>query len=160
MATRSQPRRQPLDAIALLKADHLQIRMLFQKYERTKHLKTKQKIAQQVLVALELHAQLEESVFYPAFDALADEEGKQLVENALQDHQLVKDLMTELRDSDLAEDFGFDATFRELMTHVQYHVAEEEAELLPEAEAALEEQLEDLAAELQELRRQLLEGEA
>jgi hemerythrin superfamily protein len=156
MAQQSNTLNKPLDAIALLKADHRTVNMLFQKYARTKPLKTKQKIAAQVFIALELHAQLEETVFYPAFAALADEAGTKLVEDALQEHQRVKDLIAELRDIDPEEDAGFDATFRELMQHVQYHNAEEEAEMLPEAEEVLEEQLEDLAGEMQELKQQLL----
>ena len=153
MAQRSNARRTPTDAIEMLKADHQKVKDLFQKYERAKDAKTQQNVADQICAELELHAQLEETVFYPAFEEAADEEGEKLVEEARQEHQTVKDLMAELEEIDDAE--AFDRKFRELMENVQHHVEEEEAEMFPEAEDVLEEQLEDLLQEMQELKQQL-----
>jgi hemerythrin-like domain-containing protein len=144
------------DAIALLKADHQKVRELFQKYEGTKAWKTKQHIAAQVFVELDTHAQLEETVFYPAFEQLANAEGKQLVAESLREHQAVKDLIQELRDLNAEEeDAEFAAKFQELMDSVEDHVEDEETQLFPQAEAVLEEQLEDLRDEMQELKQQL-----
>ena len=67
MATRRHDTGQPEDAIELLRADHQKVRELFQDYENAQDQKAKHKIAQQVFVELETHAQLEENVFYPAF---------------------------------------------------------------------------------------------
>jgi hemerythrin superfamily protein len=145
--------RQPEDAIELLKADHRKVQDLFQKYENTSDQKTKQQIAAQVFTELEAHAQLEETVFYPAFAQEADQEGKQLVEEARQEHQTVKDLIAELRDLDDHEEFA--AKFQELMENVEHHVQEEEHEMFPKAEEELEAQLEDLRDEMQELKQQL-----
>jgi hypothetical protein len=50
----------------------------------------KRRIAEQVFVALEVHAQLEELVFYPAFEAAADEEGEAMVGEAHEEHETVK----------------------------------------------------------------------
>jgi predicted transcriptional regulator len=94
-------------------------------------------------------------VFYPAFKQEADQAGKQLVAESLEEHQRVKDLIEELRELD-AEDEMFDAKFHELMEQVEHHVEEEESEMLPEAELALAEQAEDLMDEMQEVKRQLL----
>lgn len=145
--------RQPEDAIELLKADHRKVKELFQKYENTSDQHTQQQIAAQVFTELEAHAQLEEMVFYPAFAQEADREGKQLVEEARQEHQTVKELIAEMRG--LAVRDEFDARFRELMENVEHHVQEEEAEMFPQAEEELEEQLEDLRDEMQELKQQL-----
>jgi iron-sulfur cluster repair protein YtfE (RIC family) len=145
--------RQPEDAIELLKADHRKVKDLFQKYENTSNQKTRQQIAEQVFTELEVHAQLEETVFYPAFAQEADQEGKQLVEEACQEHQTVKDLIAELRDIDDHEEFA--AKFHTLMENVEHHVQEEEHEMFPKAEEELAAQLEDLRDEIQELKKQL-----
>ena len=155
MATRRNDTGQPEDAIELLRADHQKVRDLFQDYENAQDQKAKHQIAQQVFVELETHAQLEENVFYPAFRQEADQEGKQLVAESLQEHQTVKELIEELRELD-ADDEAFDAKFHQLMEDVEHHVEEEESEMFPEAEVALTEQAEDLMDEMQELKKQLL----
>ena len=155
MATRRNDTGQPEDAIELLRADHQKVRDLFQDYENAQDQKAKHQIAQQVFVELETHAQLEENVFYPAFRQEADQEGKQLVAESLQEHQTVKELIEKLRELD-ADDEAFDAKFHQLMEDVEHHVEEEESEMLPEAEMALAEQAEDLMDEMQELKKQLL----
>jgi hemerythrin-like domain-containing protein len=155
MATRRHDTGPPEDAIEMLRADHQRVLDLFQDYEEAQDHKAKRKIAQQVFVELETHVQLEENVFYPAFKQEADQEGKQLVAESLEEHQRVKDLIEELRELD-ADDEAFDAKFHELMEQVEHHVEEEENEMLPEAELALAEQAEDLMDEMQEIKRQLL----
>lgn len=155
MATRRYNTEQPEDAIEMLRADHQKVRELFQDYEQTQDQKAKQKIAKQVFVELEIHTQLEENVFYPAFRLEADKEGKQLVTESLQEHQEVKDLIEELQELD-SDSEAFDAKFYELMESVEHHVEEEESEMLPEAEQVLAEQVEELMDEMQELKKQLL----
>ena len=139
----------------MLKADHQKVRELFQDYEKAQEQKSKHKIAHQVFVELETHAQLEENVFYPAFKQEADKEGKQLVAESLEEHQMVKDLIEALRKLD-SDDAAFDDKFRELMENVAHHVAEEESEMFLEAELALTEQAEELMEEMQELKKRLL----
>jgi hemerythrin-like domain-containing protein len=145
----------PIDAIALLTADHQKVKELFARYAAAGEQTAKKKLAEQVFVELDTHAQLEETVFYPAFEQLADAEGKQLVAESLREHQAVKDLITALRALDDEEDEAFAAKFQELMDSVDDHVEEEETELFPQAEEVLEEQLEDLRDEMQELKQQL-----
>ena len=138
----------------MLKADHQKVRELFQDYKSAQDQKAKSKIAQRVFVELETHAQLEETVFYPAFKQEADQEGKQLVTESLQKHQSVKELIEELRERE-SNGETFDIKFHELMENVEHHV-EEESEMLPEAEMVLAEQAEELMDEMHEVKRQLL----
>src|SRR5437868_908518 len=93
------------DALTLLKADHQQVRNLFQQYQTARGQEQKQQIAAQVFVALENHAQVEELVFYPSVEEETDDEGEKLVEEARQEHQTVKELITALRALDDAEAF-------------------------------------------------------
>jgi hypothetical protein len=112
-------RHQPDDAIALLTADHRQVQALFQQYEATPDPYLKQIIADHVFAELTLHLLLEESVFYPAFAEQADEEGKRLVREALQDHQHVRDLIATLQE--VEEDAAFETRFQALRDHVERH---------------------------------------
>jgi hemerythrin superfamily protein len=154
MATHDRDVEKSEDAIEMLKADHQKVRDLFQQYMAAGDQNAKRQIAEQVFVELETHAQLEEMVFYPAFEEEADDEGKPLVEEARQEHQEVKDLIAELRGRDADE--AFDTAFRELMENVEHHVREEEAEMFPEAEEILAERLDELMEEMQEVKKQLL----
>jgi hemerythrin superfamily protein len=154
MATHDGNVGRPEDAIEMLKADHQKVRDLFQQYMAASDQNAKSQIAEQVFVELETHAQLEEMVFYPAFEEEADDEGRQLVEEARQEHQEVKDLIAELRGRDADDEF--DARFRELMENVEHHVQEEEAQMFPEAEEILAEELDELMDEMQEIKAQLL----
>ena len=147
-------KKKPTDAIEMLKADHQKVMDLFSEYAATSDQKAKRQIATQVFVELETHAQLEEIVFYPAFAEETDEEGNQLVTESLEEHQAVKELIEELRGLG-ADEAEFDAKFRALMDNVQHHVEEEESEMFPEAEEALETFMEDLMDEMQELKQQL-----
>jgi hemerythrin superfamily protein len=152
MARRHDPPKLPTDGIELLQADHREVEDLFRQYQHSKDRHTRQHIADQVCAALELHAHLEETVFYPAFAAAAGEQGETLVEDARQDHQMVRDLIAELEE---VHGKKFDAKFRELMHMVQQHVQEEENALFPHAEEALAEQREDLMDEMVELKQHL-----
>ena len=145
---------QPADAIAMLKADHQKVRNLFQEYEAASDPRAKREIAAEACVELEMHAQLEENVFYPAVNEETDE-GPELVKESLEEHQTMKALIKSLRDMG-PDNKAFDTKFKELIQNVEHHVEEEEREMFPLAEEELEEDMEDLREEMQELKEQLL----
>src|SRR2546422_8842496 len=95
---------QPVDALALLTADHQRVHDLFTQYEHAGDVSTKQMIAEQVFTALEVHAQLEENVFYPAYETMTGKNGTQLVADSRLAHEHVKELLIELQDIDLDEE--------------------------------------------------------
>jgi hemerythrin superfamily protein len=144
----------PTDAIALLKTDHRKVKNLFARYESAGDFRTKHLIAEQVLTELNLHAQLEENLFYPAYEAMTSKHGMQLVANSRLEHEHVRDLMSELQGIDLDE-AAFEVKFHDLMGVVREHVAEEENEMFPEAQVILADQLEDLMDHMVELKQQL-----
>src|SRR6266571_8390939 len=145
----------PTDAIALLKTDHRKVKNLFARYESAGDFSTKHLLAEQVFTELELHAQLEENVFYPAYEARTGKNGTQLVADSRLEHEKVKELMLEMQGLDLADE-EFEAKFHELMHTVRHHVDAEENEMFPEAEQILEDQLEDLMDDMVELKHQLM----
>ena len=127
------------NAVQLIKQDHKKVANLFAKFQKTKGQEAKREVAEQAMVELEVHALVEESVFYPAVkNKLSD---GVLIDEALKEHRAVKDLIEELKSMEV-DDAEFSEKWSELVEDVQHHVAEEESELLPQAE---ESQL-DLAA--------------
>ena len=153
-ANNDETRHQPEDVIAMLTADHRQVCALFQQYAGTPDPYLKQIIAEHVFAELTLHMLLEETVFYPAFAEQADAEGKQRVEEALQDHQEIKALLETLQETD--EDAAFEATFHTLREHVEQHVEEEETRMFPEAAQVLATHWEEITVLLQERKAQIL----
>jgi hemerythrin-like domain-containing protein len=145
---------QPNDAIAMLTADHRQVRALFQQYADTPDPYLKQIIAEHVFAELTLHMLLEETVFYPAVAEQADEEGKQLVDEALQEHQQLRDLIEILQEID--DDAAFETRFQALQDQVEQHIEDEEARMFPEAAQVLATHWEEITVLLQERKAQIL----
>ena len=139
-----------MDAIALLKQDHQMVKQLFREFEGLgdRAYVSKQRVVNQALQELEVHAALEEEIFYPAVDATATKEGKKLVDEAIEEHQVVKVLMAELQ-ALIPKDERFDAKFTVLIEDVEHHIEEEETELLPDAAKRPAGELDDLGDQLQ-----------
>jgi hemerythrin superfamily protein len=126
------------DAVALIKADHREVEKLFNEFEDAgdRAYKTKQQLVSQIIKELEVHATIEEEIYYPAVDAKAKKDGKELVAEAVEEHHVVKVLLSELATMS-AEDDAFDAKVTVLIENVRHHVEEEEEELLPQSEEIL-----------------------
>lgn len=146
-----------MNAIQLLKADHKQVKALFREFDAAgeRAYQTKHRIVQQAMQELEVHAAIEEELFYPAVDGSVDKEGKKLVDEAVEEHHVVKVLISELKTL-APDDERFAAKFTVLMENVEHHIEEEEDELFPEAEAALGDQLAELGTQMQQRKEQLL----
>ena len=154
MTPRSNDDTHPADALAMLKADHQRIRDLVAHYEATTNPEAQWTIAEDVLGELEVHAQLEEQIFYPAVADQSDE-GERLAQGSLEEHQILRHLIQELRDMG-PQIRGFDAKFKDLIHNVEDHVADEEAELFPFAEVTLQDDLGALLAAMRALKAQIL----
>jgi len=154
MIDRNEEPSYPIDAISLLKTDHRKVKNLFARYESAGHFSTKYLIAEQVFPALDLHAQLEEQVFYPAYETMAGTHGTQLVADSRLAHEHMRELMIELQGMDLDE-VTFEEKFHALMGIVREHMAEEENAIFPEAEQILADQLEDLMDHMVDLKHHL-----
>jgi hemerythrin superfamily protein len=126
------------DAIALIKADHRTVERLFREFEEAgdRAYKTKQDLVEQIIRELEVHATIEEETYYPAVEAKAKKDGKELVAEAIEEHHVVKVLLGELATMS-SEDEAFDAKVTVLMENVRHHIEEEEEELLPRSEEIL-----------------------
>jgi hemerythrin superfamily protein len=145
------------DAVALIKSDHRKVEQLFREFEEAgdRAYKTKQQLVEQIVRELEVHATIEEETYYPAVEAKAKKDGKDMVAEAVEEHHVVKVLLGELATMS-AEDDAFDAKVKVLMENVRHHVEEEEEELLPQSEEILGKQEltrlgEEMAARKQQL---------
>jgi len=148
------------DAVALIKADHRKVEQLFREFEDAgdRAYKTKQQLVEQIIRELEVHATLEEETYYPAVEAKAKKDGRELIAEAVEEHHVVKVLLGELASMD-AEDEAFDAKVTVLMENVRHHVEEEESEMLPQSEELLgKEELERLGAQMAARKQQLGAG--
>lgn len=121
--------RRPQDAIALLKADHREVKAMFEEYEKIEGDPEKQALAERICAALTVHAQIEEEIFYPAaYDALEEDD---LLDEAEVEHASAKDLIAQIQASSPAEPL-YDAKVKVLGEYINHHVKEEEKELFPE----------------------------
>ena len=148
------------DAVELIKSDHRKVEKLFREFEEAgdRAYKTKQELVAQIIQELEVHATIEEETYYPAVEAKARKDGKELIAEAVEEHHVVKILLGELR-SMSSEDEAFDAKVTVLMENVRHHVEEEESELLPQSEKILDgDELTRLGEEMAARKRQLGAG--
>jgi hemerythrin superfamily protein len=135
----------------MIRMDHTHVLTTFHQYEPGASARAKKGIADQVCVALEIHAQLEEEIFYPALRAVADTDA---VRKSVPEHDEMRRLIAQLRKLEPA-DAAFDETFYQLINNVMHHVADEETLLLPTAERVLADQLGELGARMTKRRLQL-----
>jgi len=116
----------------MIRADHTAVVATFHKYEPDASLSTKRALVDTVCVAVEIHAQLEEEIFYPEMRAL----DAKSVAKSVPEHDDMRRLIAALRAMDASE-ASFDETFMNLMREILHHVAHEETVVLPEAERLL-----------------------
>jgi len=137
-----------MDALELLKDDHQRMRSLFEQIEGTDDPATRQELLDQIDTELEIHAHIEETIFYPAlenFDELRD-----MVEKAWDEHAEITALLKGLEELGVDSD-AFAEDLTALIETVELHVEDEEEELFPSvreiiAASALEDLAEQLAA--------------
>src|SRR6266478_1042601 len=84
------------NAIDLLKADHDNVKELFDEFEKSDNGQARKKIVKQALLELKLHAAVEEEIFYPA---VRSHVGKDLMNEADEEHHVAKLLIAELEDA-------------------------------------------------------------
>jgi hemerythrin superfamily protein len=135
----------------MIRMDHSHVMTTFHQYEADASTRVKKGLADQVCVALEIHAQLEEEIFYPALRAVADTE---FVRKSVPEHDEMRRLINQLRKLEPIAS-GFDEAFYQLMNAVMHHVADEESMLLPAAERVLADELGELGARMTKRRLQL-----
>lgn len=144
-----------VDPVKMLKDDHNKVKQLFQEFESADG-RSKKRIAKEAVNELEVHARLEEEIFYPAFQQHVKEE--MIAAEAEEEHHAAKLLMDELKQMlDGSVDVHFDAKFMVLAENVKHHIQEEEKEMLPKAQKLDRSVLEELGERMMTRREELMQ---
>lgn len=145
------------DAVALLKADHRAVKGLFNQFVAATTKEHKARLAQQICKSLQIHATIEEEIFYPAFlNATHDKKSHHTAEI---EHGAARDLIAKIVDSSPEDDY-FDAKIQVLAGMIRMHVNEEERRggMFARARSANMD-MKALGEQLQNRKSELLQGE-
>jgi len=142
---------------AMIRLDHTHVTALLHRYRANSSAARKHALARNACLALEVHAQLEEEIFYPAMARAVGE--SEVLAKSKPEHDEMRRYIAQLRGMS-PESAEFDDTFFALMRGVLHHVADEETTLLPQAERALAGQLGDLGQQMTRRRLQLVRPHA
>ncbi|MCC8392268.1 hemerythrin domain-containing protein [Paraburkholderia sp. MMS20-SJTR3] len=138
---------------AMIRLDHMHVLAASHRYHASTPWWRKRAIVNGVCAALEIHAQLEEEIFYPALDrALGHDE---TLAKSRPEHDEMRATIAKLRAMG-PENAAYDGLFHQLIREVVHHVADEETILLPDAERVLQSELQALGAQMTRRRLQLL----
>ena len=141
----------------MLKADHRKVKKAFKDFEKLdpeSQAEQAEALVAQTLMDIEMHATLEEELFYPqAREAITEED---LIDEAEVEHMTVKVLIEQLKGMG-AGDEKFAASFKVLGEYIDHHVKEEENEMFKRLTGAGVDWDQTLA-EMKERRAQLLEA--
>jgi hemerythrin superfamily protein len=138
---------------SMIRMDHTHVMAAFHRFKADTSPARKKAIAEHICLALTVHAQLEEEIFYPALgEVLA---GDPALDKSKPEHDEMRDYVDKLHQLN-PEDDAFDDTLMNLMRVVIHHVADEETRLIPAAERQLADQLGTLGAQMTKRRMELL----
>lgn len=142
------------DAIKLLKDDHKQVETWFDEFEKTNSGSKKQKLANQICLALRVHTWIEEEIFYPACREAGIEED--MMDEADVEHDGAKKLIEEIEAGKPGDDH-WSAKVKVLGEMIKHHVKEEEQRggMFAKAKQA-DLDLKELGAEMQTRKDQLM----
>jgi hemerythrin superfamily protein len=139
-SVRAQPiheERSPVDAIQLILSDHREVEKLFKEFERTEQAGDagrKAEVVRSLVRELSVHASIEEQFVYPV---LRERAGDARILDSLEEHHAAKLTLDEL-DALPPGHPRLAAKVRLLAESIRRHVHEEERDLLPALERALD----------------------
>lgn len=152
------PKKTAPDAIALLEADHKEVKKMFKEFEKLAKAEggesRKEALVKKICAALTVHATVEEEIFYPAVREAIDDED--LMDEADVEHASAKELIGQL-DSMHAGDDHYDAKVTVLGEQIDHHVEEENESMFPKARKAKVD-LADLGAQMKQRKDELQQG--
>ena len=116
-----------MDALALLKKDHDQVKKMLKDLDDTtdRAIKTRQDLFDRLKFSLTVHEQMEEAVLYPALKEHA--ETKEIVLEAYEEHDVVDTILGELEQTPF-DDETWHAKLTVMRENLLHHIQEEEDE--------------------------------
>lgn len=150
-----------MDAIKLLKEDHDKVKELLESLAATtpRAEKKRAELLSKITEELEVHTQVENEIFYPAFKKAGEkgDDAKMFFE-AREEHRAVGELvLPDLNKTPVAsEQFGGRA--KVLKELVEHHVKEEEGEMFPRARKLMsKDELQSLGEQMETRKQELLQ---
>ena len=137
----------------MIRMDHTHVFAVFHRFKPGVSAARRSALVRNACMAIEVHAQLEEEIFYPALRECAGPDP--VLDRSSSEHDEMRALIARLRRMD-PEDPDLDSTFLGLMRTVIHHVADEESVLLPEAERRMGPLLSELGARMTRRRMELI----
>lgn len=136
----------------MIRLDHTHVMSTFHQYKASAPRRVKKGLVNTICTALEIHAQLEEEIFYPAVRAVTQDG---ILGHSVEEHNDMRQRIALLRQME-PETPNYDETVADLMRDVMYHVADEETRVLPAAERLLADELGALGLQMTKRRLQLV----
>jgi len=145
-----------MKATDVLKNAHELFRKLFTEHRGSSPDK-KREIFRTLKRELEIHARIEEELFYPAVVKLRSSEARAIVRDGLEEHQILEGLLAEIDQMDV-KDQGYDERIAALRESLERHLRDEEDRIFAQALSHLSEaRLEKIGSDMQ-ARKQKLRG--
>jgi hemerythrin-like domain-containing protein len=149
-----------MDAIQLLKADHVEMRALLGELESTtsRALKKRRELLVEIEAKLKAHTTIEEEIFYPAFKRAGEKsDDDKMYFEALEEHRAAGDLvLPDLLKTDVGSE-TFSGRAKVLKELVEHHADEEEKKMFPRAKKLLsKDELASLGERLEQRKEELL----
>jgi hypothetical protein len=139
------------DACTLLDEEHNQVIRLFEQHKAARDDASRQLLAQKICRELGVHMQIEEEIFYPAFQQATGD--RELLKDGIKEHQEARELIAKIEDARLDHRLVL-----ELEDAILHHVNDEREKMFPKARATKGLDLMDLASQLEERRSELTVG--
>ena len=142
-----------MDAFALLKADHKTVAGILEQIDQTTERaeKGREDLFTRLKNELDVHARIEEEIFYPAIKD--EEETHEITLEAYEEHKVVKQLLAEL-EAEPKNTEEWKAKFTVLKENIEHHVEEEEGEMFKNARKVLStEESAELGVRLEEAKQ-------
>lgn len=147
-----------MNAVDLLKQDHDTVRELLERLEKTteRGVKTREELLGKLHLELQVHTQLEEEIFYPAYTQAGGKEEAVMAAEAKEEHRTVDSLvLPDLLNTDPGS-IPFTGRLKVLKELIEHHIEEEEQELFPQAKKLLDKaRLEQLGTAMQSRKGEL-----
>lgn len=138
-------------ATDIIKTDHSRVLAAFHRYDSSDRPAAQRALVETICLALEIHAEIEEGILYPA----ARDAQEPTVDKSVSEHAEMRRLITTLRSFD-PENPQYEPTLMELMALVMHHVADEETRILPAVDRLPRERLRELSDRMWKRRSQLM----
>jgi hemerythrin-like domain-containing protein len=139
------------DACTLLDEDHNQVIRLFEQYKAAHNPSQQRLLGQQICQELLVHMQIEEEIFYPAYQSATGDTSQ--LQDAQKEHQEARELIAKLEETPTEA-----RLMLELEDGILHHVNDERDKMFPKARKTPGMDLMRLAQQLEVRKAELMAG--